>query len=563
MNAERLSKIEEICHAVLDLSPKARPAFLKKVSGDDDDLRGEVESLLSFADVSSSLIDTPPIDVAAEIFAKRKSRPIVGTKIRQYEIISQIGIGGMGEVFLAKDTHLERRVAVKFITADFGQDTERLRRFINEAKTASSLNHPNIITVHEIGKAKKTPFIATEFIDGKTLRKEISENSLSIDEILNIASQVGEALNAAHSAGIIHRDIKPENIMRRKDGLVKVLDFGLAKLLGSGEWGVESGEWRVKPHSTPDSRLPNSQLPNPSLLMGTIAYLSPEQAGGKAPDSRSDIWSLGVVLYEVCSGKQPFAGESTNELIASILKNEPAPLGQEMPEELNRIIGKALQKNADDRYQNAQDFLFEVKNLRNELQFAKEIERSGISNSAIGVTSLGESNIKGRKFGAIASLAFLVAISVLAFFYFNRSPILTDQDTVLIADFENLTDDPVFTGTLLQGLALELAQSPFLRIIPEADVKETLRLMGDLGDKNMTREIAREICLRQNLKVFITGSFVPLGKFYLVTLQVVSAQTGQTIFSAQNLDAVRTPSAAEWSRAPGAGWPRRESTGST
>ena len=236
MNAQKLSKIEEIYHAALETAPAERSSFLANACGDDDELRREVESLLSFAGVASSLIDKPPMDVAAEIFAAKKPSKIVGTKVGHYKILSKIGAGGMGEVFLAQDTRLERRVAVKFISPEFAQDPDRLHRFIREAKTASALNHPNILTVHEIGKTKKTRFIATEFIDGKTLRKVINENSLTFDETLDIAIQVATALNAAHSAGIFHRDIKPENIMLRDDGLVKVLDFGLAKLQ-DGETG--------------------------------------------------------------------------------------------------------------------------------------------------------------------------------------------------------------------------------------------------------------------------------------------------------------------------------------
>ncbi len=555
MTSDKLAKIEEIYHAVLEISPEKRAAFLKNI-GDDDEVRREVESLLSFAGDSSSLIDTPPMDVAAEMLTKKKTRKIIGTKIRHYKILSQIGVGGMGEVFLAKDLKLERRVAIKFINTDLAQDKDRLRRFINEAKNASALNHPNIITVYEIGKTKNTPFIAAEFIDGKTLRKAISENSLTLDKMLDIALQVAAALNAAHSAGIFHRDIKPENIILREDGLVKVLDFGLAKLAENRRGDTETRRHGEKDEvddssiaASPRHSIPASHQTNSGLLMGTLAYMSPEQTSGKATDARSDLWSLGIVLFEMYQGKQPFNGETTHGIINSILKNKPPPLDKNAPVELSRIIEKSLEKEADNRYQSAQDFLHDLHNLKKTLQFIEETERANTPNSAKTIdqitseTEVPNTNssaeyvfnkIKHRKFGAISALLFLLLISVAAVFYFNRSPILSDRDTVLVADFENLTDDSVFSGTLKQGLALQLAQSPFLRIVPEAEIKETLRLLGQSAEEKITPEIAREICLKQNVKVFIKGSFATLGNNYVVTLQVVNAQTGETILSEQN-----------------------------
>ncbi|NNE99403.1 MAG: protein kinase [Pyrinomonadaceae bacterium] len=381
MKAERLAKIEEYYHAALDVSVKERPAFLREVCGSDIEIRREVESLLSFADVNSSLIDKPPIDVAAEIFSPEKQPEIVGTRIAHYEILSRIGSGGMGEVYLAADTQLERQVAIKFIKPDFSRDPHQVRRFLREAKTASSLNHPNIITVYEIGNTKNTPFIATEYIEGKTLRQSMKEGSLTFDESINIAVQVATALNAAHSAGIYHRDIKPENIMLRDDHLVKVLDFGLAKLAGVRKLSTEKTSDQKapvlaeQPATNTEPSVTNPQLTAPGLVMGTAAYMSPEQARVDSVDARTDIWSLGVVVYEMVSGKKPFQGETSSEMIGAILEEKPVALDDETPDELRRILAKALEKDADDRFQSAEELLQELMRFRNETGFKTSAAR--------------------------------------------------------------------------------------------------------------------------------------------------------------------------------------------
>lgn len=401
----------------------------------------------------------------------------------------------------------------------------------------------------------------------------MDEGVLTLDEMLDVASQVAAALNAAHSAGIFHRDIKPENIMLREDKLVKVLDFGLAKLSGlpavAGGFDVDAhAETPLQsPQNNPHSSIVNPQFTSPGLVMGTVAYMSPEQACGKPTDSRSDIWSLGVVLFEMYAGKRPFTGKTTSDMIASILKSAPAPLGNDPPAELSRIIGKALQKNADKRYQTAQDFLRDLKRLRRERDFAAETELTHGSSSPVSnyVTSPNESRIsssvslpantngysedrthntssaeyivneiKRHKIATIAALILVVVASTAAVVYFNRQPVLTDKDTILLADFQNATGDAVFDGTLKHGLAVQLGQSPFLRIFPEAEVKETLRLMGRGTDEKITPEIAREICQRQGVKAFVTGSIAPLGNHYVVTVQAVKSQNGEMIISEQN-----------------------------
>ncbi len=559
MNAERLAKIEEICHAVLATSPKARSAFLTKVCGGDDDLRREVESLLSFADVSSTLIDKKPLDVAAEMFVEKNRSKIVGTKIGHYKILSKIGEGGMGEVFLAEDTKLDRRVAIKILPREFAKDTERMRRFVREAKSASALNHPNIITIYEISQIKNTHFIATEYIAGETLHTYLKNQSVNLKTVLEIAIQTASALDVAHKAGIVHRDIKPENVMIRPDGLVKILDFGIAKLTdrrGDAETRGHGEEDNTLIAASPLPRVPVSQSTGLGMIIGTANYMSPEQARGKTVDARSDIFSFGIVLYELLTGKRAFAGENARETISAILHQEPIPLNQlvpDVPPEIEQIINKALRKNRDDRYQTANDLLTDLRDLKQNLEFAAKLEHTDqpetpgktvltdtlqIRNTSdIPTASSAEyivNNIKHHKVGAIATLVLLITVSITAFFYFDRKPILTDKDTILIADFENKTDDSVFTATLKQGLAVQFGQSPFLRIFPEAEIKETLRLMELDADEKITSEIAREICLRKGVKIFITGSIAAVGNHYVVTLQAIKAENGEAILSEQN-----------------------------
>jgi serine/threonine protein kinase/tetratricopeptide (TPR) repeat protein len=302
--------------------------------------------------------------------------------LSHYRIVSKIGAGGMGEVYLAQDTRLDRKVAIKFLHEEFSKDADKLNRFIQEAKAASALNHPNILTVHEIGEVDGKNYIATELIDGKTLREHLSQKeSLQLSAILKIGVQVSEALSAAHQAGIIHRDIKPENIMLRKDGYAKVLDFGLAKLSEVGAVATEA--------AGSEDATRGFVKTNPGMVMGTVSYMSPEQARGKETDARTDIWSLGIVLYEMLAGKVPFAGETINHTIVSILEKEP-PLLTNVPAELQRIVRKSITKDVDMRYQTAHDLLIDLKNLRRDLDIQGELERSIIPNRTATAESANE-----------------------------------------------------------------------------------------------------------------------------------------------------------------------------
>ena len=489
--------------------------------------------------------------------------------ISRYRIIEKLGAGGMGEVFLAEDTKLGRKVALKLLAEELTQHRDRLSRFDQEAYAASALNHPNILTIYEMGDEGGRHFIATEFIDGITLRKRLSKAPMDLSEVLDVAIQVAAALEEAHAARIVHRDIKPENIMIRRNGHVKVLDFGLAKLT-----------------ERPDSEETDTEAVTRALVqtdagvvLGTSQYMSPEQARGKSVDARTDIWSLGVVIYEMACGRAPFTGETKTDVIVAIAKTEPLPLlrfAPNMPAELEWIVMKALRKEVDERYQTVKELESDLRKLKQRLEFQTELERSiapekltgGLSVSGLAYadtevpsapqTEIQQtstippvlssavqtrassveyiaSEIKRHKTGAaFVALAIVMAVAAIVYFsYFRKRVQLTDKDKILLADFMNTTGDPVFDPTLKQALAVQLGQSPYLDIFSEDRVRETLKFMERPPDEPITREVAREICERQGIKAMLLGSISGLGSHYVITLEAVNARTGDSIARAQ------------------------------
>jgi eukaryotic-like serine/threonine-protein kinase len=476
-------------------------------------------------------------------------------RISHYRILEKLGEGGMGEVYLAEDTKLGRKVALKLLSEEFTTNKDRLNRFEQEACAASGLNHPNILTIHEVGVDDGRHFIATEFIDGVTLRKKIASAHLEIPEILEISIQIASALEEAHAAGIVHRDIKPENIMIRRNSYVKVLDFGLAKLTeNSIDRTPSDGEasTRVLVHT------------DAGVVMGTSHYMSPEQTRSHRVDSRSDIWSFGVVMYEMVAGRVPFEGETPTDVIVSINQKDPLPLPRfapNVPAELEWIINKALRRDREERYQTVKELLTDLRKLKQRLEFETELEKSiapdrlstatTMSGPAFAATKTGKApqtaqiteahaassaeyivgEIRRHKkgAGAIAAL-FIVGVAASVFFYFShRTPALTEKDTVLLADFINTTGEPVFDGTLKQALAVQLGQSPFLNIFPDERVNETLKFMGRGANERITRDVAKEICERQGIKAMIVGSIAGLGSHYVITLEALNAHTGDAI----------------------------------
>jgi eukaryotic-like serine/threonine-protein kinase len=480
-----------------------------------------------------------------------------GTKLGRYEIREQLGVGGMGEVFLAYDGELHRSVALKILPPEIAGNVQRMQRFVQEARSASALNHPNILTIYEIGKSDELNFIATEFIDGENLREYFRHNRLRLSDLLDIAAQIASALAKAHNSGIIHRDIKPENIMVTRDGYVKVLDFGLSKLTEQAAMDPEA----------PTQPFINTE---PGKVMGTTRYMSPEQARGLEVDPRTDIWSLGVVLYEALTGHPPFEGNTTTDLVVSIIEREPPPISRynpEVPHHFERIIRKTLAKDVEERYQVIKDLQIDLKNLKRELEVEAEIDRTvppevraaistkshtesapetvqapavataATSDQPVSSTESVVSSIKKHKTAVFLGV-LLIALVGGGFFLIKalRKPAFTDKDTIVLADFTNTTGDNVFDGALKQALAVQLGQSPYLSIAPDDRIRETLRFMGRPPDDRLTRDVAREICLRQGIKALLAGSISSLGSNYVLSLEAVNAQNGE-VFAREQIEA--------------------------
>src|SRR5215213_1098012 len=364
---QRWQRVKEIFEGALEHHGAQREAFIERCCDGDTDVRNEVESLLRSYEVAGSFMEAPAVAHAADDLATgQKLTP--GQRVKHYQIVNLIGEGGMGEVYLATDTILGRRVALKVLPTFVSKDPERLRRFTQEARAASRLSHPNVCVVHEIGETEDgRPFIAMEYVEGITLRDRIRNQSMKLGDVLDIAIQVAEGLIAAHEAGIVHRDIKPENIVIRPEGYVKILDFGLAKLTERHKGAI---------HATMSTLLFNS---SPGTVIGTAAYMSPEQARGIPVDERTDIWGLGVVLYEMASGNPPFTGETATDVVVAIVEKDQPPLSRYVegtPPELERIVKKALRKDRDERYQIVKEMATDLRSLRRELEVNSLLDRS-------------------------------------------------------------------------------------------------------------------------------------------------------------------------------------------
>src|SRR6267378_25119 len=450
----------------------------------------------------------------------------------------------MGEVYLAQDTELDRKVALKILPAELAVSQDRMRRFVQEAKAAAALNHPNVAHIYEIGERDGLNFIAMEYVDGKTLREKIHYESNELRKLIKYLQQVAGGLAKAHAAGIVHRDLKPDNIMITRDGYAKILDFGLAKLIEIPRFGAE-GE-TVSDADT----VAQVQYSIPGRLMGTVGYMSPEQAQGKigAIDHRSDIFSFGCMLYEAATKHCPFEGESNVQSLYKIVY-EPAPQIKDFDPSaspaLQRVIRRCLAKDPDERYQSIQDIALELKELRRDMEGDTRFDDTATSarqtssasaqpTSSTRPTSSAEyitTEIKRHKKGAIliASLATVAIAASILFLHFRSARALTEKDTILLTDFVNTTGDSVFDGTLKQALAVQLGQSPFLNIFSEDRMREALKFMGRSPDERVTRDVGREICQRQGLKAMLVGSIASLGNHYVITLEAINAQTGEAI----------------------------------
>jgi serine/threonine protein kinase/Tfp pilus assembly protein PilF len=483
------------------------------------------------------------------------------TILSHYRIVSKIGAGGMGEVYLAKDMKLERTLALKILPAELAANRDRMLRFVQEAKAAAALNHPNVAHVYEIGEHDGLNFIAMEYVDGKTLRQKIHYERTELRKLLKYLQQVASGLAKAHAAGIVHRDLKPDNIMISRDGYAKILDFGLAKLIEIPTPGPDGG--------TISDAATVAQEPRsiPGRLMGTANYMSPEQAQGKVGliDHRSDIFSFGCMLFEAATKRRPFDGDSNVQTLYKICY-EAAPQLKDFdpsaPPELQRIIKHCLAKDPNERYQAIQDVALELKELRRELESDTQLDTTAppsavgselgtasihrsVSSTSSGQTSTVAASpaptsssaeyiiteIKRHKKAAIliAALAAVAIAASILFLHFRSARALTEKDTILLTDFVNTTGDSVFDGTLKQALAVQLGQSPFLNIFSEDRVREALKFMGRSSDERLNRDVGREICQRQGLKAMLVGSVASLGNHYVITLEAMNAQTGDAI----------------------------------
>jgi eukaryotic-like serine/threonine-protein kinase len=499
ISPKQWDRVKELFEGTLECSPHQRAAFLQR-NTDDEVVRDEVNRLLAEHDDLGSFLSTPAF-IDPRLHPTELGEQLVPGEVvaQRFRVIGFIALGGMSEVYKADDLRLDRMVVLKFLPKKLPEDGQSLERLSREAKAASALNHPNICTVYDFGEDAGRAFIAMEYVEGETLSALIKKGPLPVDEALKIAIAVASALNAAHSKGIVHRDIKPGNIMLTKGG-TKLLDFGLA---------------RYERATIVDERTQNA-FAGEGQIAGTLPYMSPEQLHGQEAGPRGDIFAFGAVLYEMVTGTRAFERQSIRDLITAVDRDQPTPIGEsvkDVPRDLKRIIGRCLRKNPEDRYASMSEV-------------ARDLEDCYDSVTARSARF---------RWAVISGATILVVGLALAGFLLHsrRMDSLTAKDTIVLADFTNNTGDAIFDGTLTQGLSVQLEQSPFLSIISDEQVQQTLQMMGQKPDAKLTPKIARELCLRTGSAAVLDGSIAQIGQQYLLTLKAVNCANGESLASTE------------------------------
>ncbi len=538
MNSERWQQIKELCLAASERQESDRHLFVAEACGRDDELRSEVESLLAYRPKSEGFIESPALEVAAQLLAEDLVQKENLSEIdfnafnnegSRYRILEKLDSGGMGVVYKAEDTQLNRLVALKFLSSvspDFSSgnivlpgvqyDRTTLDRAIREARASSALDHPNICTVHEVNQYQGHPFIVMQFLAGRTLQHEINGKPLSVGRILDLGIQVADALGAAHAAGIIHRDIKSSNIFVTERGEAKILDFGLAKLASHGP--ISDMPPPIPADELPAANVSDFKRGRTLRFLGTTLYMSPEQVLNNEVDARSDLYSLGVVLYEMATGTVPHNGDSAAVVFDSILHLKPVPpsdLNPHIRKELDRIIDKAMEKSLKRRYQSASELRADLTRLK--MRSATPIFKQFMPQIALIVILL---------LVAVLGAAYLL-------FWRGRPSPLTGQESLALGDFNNTTGETIFDETLKQALRIQLEQSPFLNVISDQKLRQTLNYMGRPRDTRLLGDVAKEVCLRTEGKAVVEGFIAPLGSRYVIGLRAINCQTGEAIGNEQ------------------------------